>query len=365
MKAQPYLGTFGRRIFAMVVVLGLSWFVGRPALGQWSYFAGVFSAYDGNPFSLYQAPASGVWTLEAGVDYAGVRMGAGYVGDYIRYDHSSTLDAYVHQVYLNVGDDTTSAGLWVERRFSLEDKIYDYTGVSVALVHRFGCPGMICFGQADVQLYRFAVMKDRDRQAVKTLIRSARSFPSGTTVIANLGAGYTRYAGDFSAYGQERAAVTQVSGGLRLAQALTAVTGVAVYVQERRIGGETPEALVLEEDGVSYAVLDDPALYGGRTFGVEITQMLFDYSLALKAGASHVRRSYLTQGSYLDATVYAVSVPREDTYETVWLQAEWDVWFGERSVALQLAAQWTDNRSSSFWYTYTGWYLSAGIRYHF
>jgi hypothetical protein len=339
----------------------------RAALAQWNYHVGVTAVHDDNPLALYQASSSSMWMAEGGLEYAGKAVSIGYQGSYYRYDRIASLDALVSQAYLNLGSGSTTLGFGAEQRLSTRESLYDYFGLSTAFAQRFGCLGFSCTWQAAGRLYRFKELEERDQQTILSSLRSARSFQTGTTIIASAGVGYTAYSSqvDIDSLTVGRPTVWYTTGSLRIAQSLGQTTGLAVQYQERILNGETPGGFVTDEDGVSYATLDDPSLYAARTIGAELTQMMLDYRLKLQIGAYHIVRDYITQGSYLDELTYDPLAPRYDRYNTVWLHADYDLGSGDRNVTLQMGLQYSTNNSSSFWYSYDGSYLSLGARYDF
>jgi hypothetical protein len=294
-------------------------------------------------------------------------MNTGYIGRYDRYNQLSELDAYTHQGFVAAQIGTTNLSIDAEQRLSGNARLYDYAGLKATVATQFQFSGLRWALSLSGRLYDFVELTDRNQQSVLASLRTLRSFETGTTIIFSGGLGSTRYTGDTGSSGtvEYHPTVFQLNGTLRLAQSLTPTTGLAVQYLERTLSGETPTNNIIEEDGVSYALLDDPTLYSLSSYGLELTQMVFDYALRLKAGAYYGRRKYLTQGNYIDGLTYNISDLRKDTYYSLWFKATYDIRLLKQDASIELGAQWMDTDSNSYWYTFGDSYLSLGIDYNF
>ncbi len=335
----------------------------QSASAQWSFRAAANASYDDNPLAVAQATSSNVWDFEFGVDRSIKRFGFGYTANYIHYGQLSSIDAVVGNGYGSLSNDISTIGIMVDHRTSINEKLYDYVGITSVASHRFKLIGFISSAQLTGGLYQFPVLTERDRGSGSLLFNAARSLPTRTTVILGLGIGYTVYTGAFET--DQQPAVVRQTASLRIAQSLTPSTGLAVQGYMRRLSGNSPSMYTIQEDSISYALLDDPSLYSIATISTELTQVLFNYALTVKLGAFHSKRDYLTQGSYLDESVYDEDEQRSDTQNSMWLSATYALQALGPDIDLKLNAQWSDNESNSYWYSYAGSYLSLGLQYNF
>jgi hypothetical protein len=335
------------------------------ATAQWSYQVGLDASRDSNPLGLNGASEGSAVTLTGGAEYYGALAGGGYIARMTRYDEPTDLNAYLHQGYFNIGTDRTNVSLLAEQRLGTDSDLYDYAVLKSSAGHYFGCAGFRCTLSATGSVFDFSQLTDRNQASIGSALRLSRFFQTRTTLIGTAATAYTRYTDlplEPSGAEPDRD-VTQLTLGLRLAQSLTPTTGAATYYRRRFLGGASSAAIIDQTSGTSYALLDDPSLYNTSVIGFEVTQMLNDYTISIKIGGSFERRDYPSQGIYLDTGAYDMETLREDEHASIWMQADWTVAFGSRSVTFEVAAQWSDNTSNSYWYDYSSSYLSLGLKY--
>lgn len=339
--------------------------------GQWYFHGSAYTAYDSNPLGLNGTESSQITNVEVGADHTRRFFDIHYSGRYTAYSRLSSFDHFWHQAYVAVGSDTTALFIQAEQRLPTRDNTYGYGRLGAVAMHRFALAGVSMMLQGRGQYMRFAELIQRNQWSLNALIRANRSFQTGSTIIAEVGSGYTAYPNLKSqlltARGQEAPWIVQLNWGLRFAQSLTPTTGVALQYRQQVLDASSLSPFVASYYA-SYAVLDDPSLYASRTLGIEFTQMLFQYALMLKAGAYGIYRNYVAQGSYTGSDTYDASIEREDSYGTLWFRAEWGFlppWLNGHKLKLLFGTRWTVNDSNSYWYDYDNQYATLGVGYEY
>ncbi len=357
--------------FRFLVVLFLIALPVHYASAQWSARVAVQSGLDTNPLGLNETKGGQVSSVEAAIDRAGARATLSYTGSYSAYAALPDYDHYWHQGAVWLGNDTTSAGLLAEHRVHVRDNTYGYYRIGGIAAHRFSVFGILVNWQGKANYYGFAELTERNQVNFGTSLRLTRWFQTGTTFMAEGGAGYTVYP-DLTLNTQQNAengtpSARQYGWGLRAAQSLSPATGFAVQYREQRLS-EANLAPGRFDNLVSVAILDDPSLYESTTFGAEITQMIPRWRIVIKGGAYITRRRYPTQGVYQTPDIYNQAGRRRDDYLTAWATADWMLqpdWLDGRRIGVELGLQWADNRSNSYWYRYDNTYVALGLSYTF
>lgn len=348
-------------IAALVAALAL----GAPgAFAQFTFQFGAGAAWDDNPLNVNGASGSSIITADAAVNYSINAANFGYRGSYVGYDQLSSVDAIIGSAWASYETRRLSVAALFDHRTSIEERLYDYAGVTASAESGWATPGgtRLSLG-IEGSVFRFPILTERNKEMIGVSTRINRSFRTRTTIIVGLGATATNYSGDV--FADAGASVTQGWASLRLAQSVGNQTGLALQATFRGMGGADAASFTISEDSISYALLDDPSLYSMQRAGVELTHMLMDYSLTLKAGAYLSTRDYKTQGVYTDEFTYDDTADRIDDAASVWASASLHLRRFGPDATITMSAQWSDNSSNSYWYDWSGSYLSLGIQYSF
>jgi len=159
----------------------------------------------------------------------------------------------------------------------------------------------------------------------------------------------------------------QMQFDLRLAQSVTATTGIAVlYNSQFLLLGSNRDALIYADES---QIFDDPMGYESQSIGSELTQML-PWNMKLKGAFYYTEKNYTTQGIYLDESEdnYDESVLRNDTRKVAWLSLQKNIhtdWFGGSTITLDFTHQFMNNESNSYWYNYESNYSGLGFSINF
>ncbi|HDQ00291.1 MAG TPA: hypothetical protein ENN22_14080 [bacterium] len=392
-----------------------------PVSAQWSYFFGLKQEFNDNPFHFPMSEETWISTLEIGIERQFAQFGAGYYGTVSRFDRMSERDFYLHQLATWTGSDTTSWGAYFEQRLNREDfNIFDYKELKLFFSHRFNISDVAGTGSGNIQYNGYDQFSDLNNVKLNIGVRFNKSFPTKTTFIAGAYIDYKNYLNPSSesdflpdslmmmipnysvppvnntgmggpasnrggrgyqpnrgrgyfvqhAYADfENSSVAQLSTYFRLAQSITATTGLAVHYNNRTLisGDDRYISGISDSYSRESEIFNDPLGYQSHSIDAELTKLL-PLDMTLKMSAFSTSKKYSSQGIYSDEENYDTDVLRKDHYHSLFLSLkktfDFDYW-GGGLMSINLYFQWIENQSNSYWYDYRNRLGSIQFRFEF
>jgi len=281
--------------------------------------------------------------------------------EYIIYDYLTLRAGVNHNQLLKDFLWRLSGGVALNNFFEIQDinnLIFNiYTSVQRSFFTRTSFIGTAALN------YKYYLQEIPLADSVQTFIQSFNQLHQGGG--QGPGHGGPGEGGGYQVYvpSSEQRGLTQLLLTLRIAQALTSSTGLAVQYQTSINFNEDDRSVTGLIYGYSTEsqIFDDPMGYESNMFGSELTQLL-PYQMSVKAAGYYQQKNYVAQGIYQDADNYNQSLLREDIYRTVWatLEKRFSIW--DSGLALQLNFQWINNSSNSYWYDYESQFFSLGLQ---
>jgi len=409
-----FRNNFTLKLFLSVVYL-LSVF--QLANAQWNFNLSYDQEYNDNPFRFPETQQSWISSLQFGAEKEINKFTVGYYGNYSHFNNFLDRNFYLHQMALFGGSDTTSWGIFEEQRVNKSGyNIYDYKNLNGIFRHRFSIAGMVANWQGKVQFNFYEQLSELNNWKLNSNFSFHKSFQTRTTIIAGIGIDYKNYLnssqlieaepdtnisqmnfsttsilnemenghgkgggkgyrhGDGDGYltqnsyiNFEDPSVVQLSFWLRLAQSITATTGLAFQYYNRTLLSGQDRFI----SNISYSyqqkseIFNDPLGYESHSFSSEFTKLL-PLEITLKFSASYLTKNYSSQGIYVDEENYDEFTLRSDKYKTAYLSLKKNFDFIKSSVfGLNLIYQWINNDSNSYWYNYKNSYSSIGLEFQF
>jgi len=384
-----------RILFVLILMFPL-----QLAFGQWYYSLYVEQEYNTNPFAFPEAEDDQISRFSLGLQKDWAKVSAQYFGSYHMFYQNSDRSFYWQQFFMSGGDSTSWSFLAENRLNRPEYIIYDYLTLRAGINHNHLVKDFLWRFSGGVALNNFFEIQDINNLIFNVYTSVQRSFFTRTSFIGTAALNYKYYlqeippvdsvqvfmqslsqlhqgggqgpghggpgeGGGYQVYvpSSEQRGLTQLLLTLRIAQALTSSTGLAVQYQTSINFNEDDRSVTGLIYGYSTEsqIFDDPMGYESNMFGSELTQLL-PYQMSVKAAGYYQQKKYVAQGIYQDADNYNQSLLREDIYRTVWatLEKRFSVW--DSGLALQLNFQWINNSSNSYWYDYESQFFSLGLQ---
>lgn len=331
---------------------------------QWDASIAYEREYNSNPFRSVTETPTWIDVYDFSVSKSFSKNSIGYFGNYGNFGQLTGRNFYWHELAWWSSSGGTFYGINTEQRLNSTDySVYNYNTATAYLTHRiYTSNGLWQFdGNSQVVFYPKLKPFNYTKFNVGALIN--RAFPTRTTLIVNGKFYYKQY------LAESVSGITQFYGRLRIAQSVTATTGLAIQYSQRILLGRAAKTIT-EIPYTTYQeseIFDDPLSYNEQTVGAEITQLL-PFQIILKGAYYSDWRQYIAQPAYVEPDIYNMDIERDDKSKTTWVYLEktFDfTLFSQNSITLTLTYQWKENHSNSYWYKYTVKYGSFGIRYNF
>jgi len=395
-----------KMIFIAVILLSLSF----DLLSQWNLTLSLDQAYNNNPFRLPEQQESWISSLNFGIQRQFNNFFINYDGQFNYFEAMGNRNFYWHQVGVGFGSENTNFGMNVEQRVNKTDyNIYNYSMLAGYFNQQFQLAKFNWLWSNGAFYNDYSELSQLNNWEINSNLQIHRTFPTRTTIMGGTGIYYKRYTNSEltvpldtattqiyeSALGNgkggssggrhgtigsdggyfsqiiyadfEVPSITQIRLWGRLAQSLTATTGLAVQYNYQNLLSESARFIT----GISYnyseesQIFDDPMGYEGSSIGGELTQLLFG-GIILKGAFYYRDKQYVSQGIYTDAEIYDGSILRSDIDKIFWLnfQKRVEINFREGSdLIFKFNYQWINNQSNSYWYDYSNHQVSIGFEF--
>jgi hypothetical protein len=411
MKAQNLIP---KTILIAIIVLSFS----INLYSQWNFNMSLDQAYNDNPFRLPEQRESWISSFNFGIQKQLNDFFVNYDGSYNHFEAISERNFYWHQLQVGFGSQNTHFGLNVEQRLNQTDfNVYNYSMLTAYFNQQFHLAKFNWAWSNSAFYSNYSELSQLNNWELNSNLRVHRTFPSRTTLMGGTGIYFKKYtnseqaiaadtttnpiststlgngrqgSGGMGGTGGRRQGMIGNGGGYfsqivyadfevpsitqirlwgRLAQSLTATTGIAVQYNYQNLLSESARFVT----GISYnyneesQIFDDPMGYKGSSIGGELTQLLFG-GIIMKGAFYYRDKQYVSQGIYADEETYNESILRSDISKTFSLNIQRRVGInfrGGSDLILKLSYQWIDNQSNSYWYEYSNQYISLGFEFQF
>jgi hypothetical protein len=380
-----------KRIFWLFLIVLIN-----SAHAQWLVNFSLNHAYDNNPFRMPEAYESWISTFNMGIQYNFKPFSISYIGGFTRFDQIMERNFYLHQLALFGTHGNTNWGVYADQRLNGEAyELYDYITYTAFLNHRLKIWDLNFFFDSHAYLNKYAQFNDIDNLEFSGGIRLNKSFlTTRTTFIIGGTLVFKRYlsttetltevindgmgrgngpgsgTGSYLIYSEmEAPSASQIVAVSRIAQSISASTGIAAQYQKRIMVSGASRFVSGLNDGYSEEsqIFDDPIGYESDAVGGEFTQLL-PVGLYLKGAFYFTEKKYTTQGIYIDTEIYDDTILRSDTYKTAWVRLQKSIPLNfptNGSMTIRLIYQWLDNSSNSYWYNYENQYMALDLEFQF
>ncbi|MFH1198351.1 MAG: hypothetical protein V1720_21800 [bacterium] len=378
---------FDKSYFFRSLLVSFFIFIYSNVTGQISFGLSTTQEYNSNPFRYRIPEESFISNYEFSLENESESFSAGYYGDYYNFAQLPDWNFYWHQIAIWKDFESSTITAYYEQRFNGENTSYfDYYNLTAYYANRFLIGDFNIGVTPNFSLTKYPNIPLLDNWKGTLNLFVNRSFESGTTFILGGLLNYKKYLSTSTTeivnyYDEQNVLITDTLTGenisslfhitsyLRIAQSLTASTGLAVQYTNRSLinnDAEKYKSLNLTY-GDESEIFDDPVNYESNGFLVELTQVLFD-DMVVKAGYYFSGKTYPSQGIYDKENNYDLSKDRTDTQHifNLSLSKEFEVEFlNNAPLSVGMNYQMINNSSNSYWFKYNNnsFNLSLGFAF--
>lgn len=349
-------------------------------LAQLNYSLGTSQSYSDNPFHSPIAESSLISTFDFGVQYKLPSISFGYYGNYSHFNEIGDRNYYWHQIGLWSATDTSIFGLYLEQRLNtLEFEYYNYTNYNTYYKHKFNFSGTNLSLGAILSYTNYSFLDDLDNIYGSIGLTLNRSFETKTTLIGGINYNYKNYistdlnsadlVGDSLFSSSTSAFTSQFNFYGRIAQSITETTGLALHYSNQNIVGGTAN-FIRELDyvyGDESQYFDDPISYQGYSLSIQLTQILPE-GIKLKIIYTDEFKEYPSQGIYVNSELFDPNILRNDDVSDLNISVSKNFYFGDNqktAILLTLGYRQLQNKSNSYWYSYSTNLFTLNFDYQF
>ena len=380
----------GRLSGIIIIIFLLSSFT--PA--QWNFTITTEHEFNSNPFRSPFPEQQFNSSFNIGIQKEFKDLSLLYYGSYSRFYETNERNSYWHQLGFYNNDESTKFGAYVEQRYNTVDyDFFNYSNVTGYLKQKIDWSFMNTLLQTSATYKWYNNLQSYNNALFTLGFQLNKSFETKTTFIIQSLLSYKNYVntgtesigqggsgkGMMSGYGYNTAYTdtasypkvtsTQIFSSLRVAQSIFENTGIAAYYQNRSLieGSGTWYGGTNYNYGDESDLYDDPISRRENTFGFELTQILPEL-IILKSGYMHSNRTYPSQGIYSDAETLVQELNRNDKQKYYYLNISKNFMLSEelgQSLNLNIAYNYINNESNSFWYNYNLRQVSLNLGFVF
>ncbi|MBA4406907.1 hypothetical protein C0389_06500 [bacterium] len=372
------------RIKLFIIILFL---ISSLSSAQWSFKLSTDQEYNDNPFRTQLSTKSFLSSIDLGLENDLESFSIGYYGSYLNFDVVPERNFYWHQLALWKNYENSGLGIYAEQRLNKDIyTYYDYTNIAAFYNQKFDLENFFFTLSPNLSLTKYNNIGILDNLKGTLSLNINRGFESGTTIILGGAFNLKKYlnpteTGTYTYLDENNLLVTEsyidknvssitqlVSYG-RIAQSITATTGLAVQFTNRSIlngfGAFVKDLNMIYGD--ESEMFDDPVNYEGNNLSIELTQIFFE-DLEIKAGFHLNNKHYPSQGVYDALYNYDTGIMRSDTQNIFSLSIKKNIPLGflnDIDLSIGMNYQMIDNKSNSTLFNYRSNSISLNLGFEF
>lgn len=354
---------------------------------QWSFKLSTDQEYNDNPFRTQLSTKTFLSSIDFGLQNNLESLSIGYYGSYLNFDVAPERNFYWHQFAMWKSFENSALGIYAEQRLNKDVyTYYDYTNITAYYNQQFNLENFFFTLSPNLSLTKYKNISIMDNFKGSLGLNLNRGFESGTTFILGGALNYKKYlnptqSGIYTYIDENNLLVTEsyidnnvssitqlVSFG-RIAQSITATTGLAVQFTNRSIfngfGAFVKDLNMIYGD--ESEMFDDPVNYEGNNLSFELTQIFFE-DVELKAGFYLNRKFYPSQGVYNALYNYDTGVMRSDTQNVFNLSIKKSIsleFLSGIDLSVGLNYQLINNKSNSYLFNYKSNSINLNLGFEF
>ena len=362
---------------------------------QWNFTLSTDHELNSNPFRSPFPEQQFYSSFNIGIQREFEDLSILYYGSYSRFYETNERNSYWHQLGFYNNDESTTFGIYANQRYNTVDyDFFNYTDATGYLKQKIDWSFMNVLLQTSATYRLYNNLKSYNNALFTFGLQLNKSFETKTTFIVQSllsyknyvntgtesiiqggrsgkgmmwGGGYSSTYADTISY--PKVTSTQIFSSIRIAQSLFENTGIAAYYQNRSLieGSGTWYGGTNYNYGDESDLYDDPISRRENTFGLELTQILPEL-IILKSGFMYSDRIYPSQGIYTDAETLVVDLNRNDKQKYYYISLSKSFLLSEesgQSLNLNLAYNYINSESNSFWYNYNLKQISMNLGFAF
>mgnify|MGYP001195922417 CR=1 FL=1 len=292
--------------------------------GQWDFQISTNQEFNTNPFRAVEAESDFISTFDIGIQNQLKNINILYYGSYNKFNNSTDINYYWHQLGLYQKAETITWGAYFEQRFNKANNNYfDYLNYAGYVRKPFEFLSINWEGNVSYSSMNYSVIPDFNNWVLASSLLGRKSFETKTTIIASALLNYKGFKNYYSdvdstldnpliTYTSEAVNITQLVFNLRVAQSLAENTGLALnYNVKRILAGSGYSASLIQSTYGDIELYEDPVSQDGYSVGGILTQM-FESGMSIKLAYSYADKSYPSQGIYLSETEENIDISRLD-----------------------------------------------------
>ena len=381
-----------KKISAITIIIVV--FFSSLISAQWNFTISTEHEFNSNPFRSPFPEQQFNSSFNIGIEKEFEDFNILYYGSYTRFYESNERNSYWHQLGFYNNDETTKFGAYAEQRYNTVDyEFFNYSDVTGYLKQKIDWSFMSTLLQTSATYKWYNNLKSYNNTLFTFGIQVNKSFETKTTFILQSLLSYKNYLntgtesltqgtgskGMMSGYGYNstypdtisypKVTSTQIFSNVRIAQSIFENTGVAAYYQNRSLvnGSGTWYGSADYNYGDESDIYDDPISRKENTFGFELTQILPEL-IILRSGYMYSDRIYPSQGIYTDAETLVQELSRNDKQNYYYISISKNFLLDEdsgQSLNLNIAYNYINSESNSFWYNYNLKQVSLNLGFAF
>ena len=386
------LNEYNGRLIGITIIIVI--LVSSLTPAQWNFTISTDQEFNSNPFRSPFPEQQFYSSFNIGIQREFEDLSILYYGSYSSFYETNERNSYWHQLGFYNNDESTKFGIYANQRFNtLEYDFFNYSDLTGYLKQKINLSFMNVLLQTSATYKRYNNLNSYNNTLLTLGIQLNKSFETKTTFIIQSLLSYKDYVntgtesitqgrsgkGMMSGYGYNstytdtlsypKVTSTQIFNSIRIAQSIFENTGIAAYYQNRSLmeGSGTWYGSTNYNYGDESDLYDDPISRRENTFGFELTQILPEL-IILKSGYMYSDRIYPSQGIYTDAETLLADLNRNDKQKYYYISLSKNFLLSEesgQSFNLNLAYNYINSESNSFWYNYNLKQISLNLGFVF
>ena len=370
-------------IFLSVVILVL----GSVNLNAQLYFnISTNHEYNSNPFRQPEKSSDYISSYDLGLQYDFSDWAILYYGSYSSFMTSYQRNFYWHQIGSFMETESYMFGFYGEQRLNkTEFSIYDYNSLTGYFKKNLEFDFLNTIISSSFSYSNYMNLSEFSNYNFDAGLKFVKNFETKTTFIADLGFNYKLYPNGVDSVAEQSVissnngkgkgngkgsgniivanhtsekaeSVSQISGGLRVAQSISENIGAAGYFSSRYILNSNRSTFSFNDfnSGTESELYDDPTSRNEIQFGLETT-MILPYSFSFKTSIYYSDRNYPGQGVFLTLDNYNTETERKDIQRSFQFNLSKTIPLNEETgsnLNIGFGYNFMQNNSNSYWYNY-------------